>query len=186
MTIPGQPDPAGQVIWKDQCRETLIIKYPAGVAPFIYTGAFNSSSATVVRGAAPDFVGDWIADGGAASGEHWNNPVWATDVFLHVGALSCSAVGPLTEAKSFDLHSCVAAPGDSGGPVYHYNPDGTVTARGTITDGDFGSAPCPGIAPTGSNLVLYAPLLRPAGDPQTGVLQYYGTYVWPNITIATG
>jgi hypothetical protein len=186
VTIPGQPDPAGQVVWKDQCRDTLIIKYPAGVGPDIYTGAFNSSSATVVRGAAPDFVGDWIADGGAASGEHFNNPVWATDVFMALPGNSCSVVGPLTEAKSFDLHGCVAAPGDSGGPVYTYNFDWSVTARGTISAATLGTADCPGVNSWGSSTVFYAPLLRPDGDPATGVLQYYDANLWAGTTILSG
>jgi hypothetical protein len=30
------------------------------------------------------------------------------------------------------------------------------------------------VVPNGSNVVFYAPLLRPAGDPQIGALQFYG------------
>ncbi|MDT5028161.1 MAG: hypothetical protein QOE61_4587, partial [Micromonosporaceae bacterium] len=64
-------------------------------------------------------------------------------------------------------------PGDSGGPAYSYTNNG-VLARGTITAGNLGSATCPGIVSNGANTVYYAPLLRPAGDPQIGSLQFYG------------
>jgi hypothetical protein len=69
------------------------------------------------------------------------------------------------------------APGDSGGPAYAFQPNGKVEARGTISAGVIGTASCPGLSPRGSTLVWYAPLLRPAGDPQVGSLQFYGVGV---------
>ncbi len=47
-------------------------------------------------------------------------------------------------------------------------------ARGTITGGNSGAATCPGLVSNGGREVLYAPLVRPSGDPQIGSLSFYG------------
>lgn len=172
-SIPGQPAPTGTILAKVQCRDNLAINYPAGVAGRIYTGPFDSSTSTAVAGATPDFVGNLIETGGSSSGEHFNIPVLAVDVFATVNGIPCASVGPLTEA-GLPGNQCVAAPGDSGGPTYSYlSYPVNVLARGTVTSG-FANANCPGVSPIGSNTVFYAPLLRPAGDPQIGSLQNYG------------
>jgi hypothetical protein len=187
VTIPGHPDPSDQVVWKDQCRDTLLIYYDAGVAPSIYVNRFDSSTGVPVSGVAPDFVGDWVDDGGASSGEHFNIPVWSTDVFTHFDGNSCTVVGPLTWARSFDPNGCIAAPGDSGGPVYTYAADGSVIARGTITATALGTVDnCPGVNSWGGNTLFYAPLLRPDGDPDIGTLQYYDANFQSGTTILTG
>jgi hypothetical protein len=172
VTVPGQPGPAGAVIAKLQCRDALVIQYPDGVDGRIYTGAFDSQDSLPVSGAVPDFVGDLVETGGASSGEHFNIPIWATDVFAAETGNPCTVVGPLTEVMSFDPPQCVAAPGDSGGPVYSFAADGTVIARGTMSAGGLTSIDCPGIISQGYNAVFYAPLLRPDGDPEVGTLQF--------------
>jgi hypothetical protein len=172
VVIPGQPNPTGSILAVAQCRDTLAINYPAGVGPFIYNGAFNSATGVHVVGATPDFVGNLIETGGASSGEHFNVPVLAVNVFAAIGGIPCAAVGPLTVA-GLPGNQCVVAPGDSGGPAYSY-ASGGVLARGTITAGNLGTAVCPGVVANGGNTVFYAPLLRPAGDPQIGSLQFYG------------
>jgi hypothetical protein len=48
---------------------------------------------------------------------------------------------------------------------------------GTITAGVVGTATCPGLSPVGSNSALWAPLVRPSGDPQIGNLQFFGVLV---------
>jgi hypothetical protein len=171
--IPGQAAPTGTILAKVQCRDNLAISYPAGVAGRIYNGPFNSSASTGVAGATPDFVGNLIETGGSSSGEHFNIPVLAVDLFASVGGIPCAAVGPL-DAAGLPGNQCVVAPGDSGGPTYSYlSYPANVLARGTVTSG-FANANCPGVSPIGSNTVFYAPLLRPAGDPQIGSLQNYG------------
>jgi hypothetical protein len=173
--IPGQGTPTGVVHVKNGCRDTLLIFYPAGVAPNIYTGAFDSSTNATISAATFDIVGDLIDTGGASSGEHFNVPVQAVDVFTAVGGNPCASVGPLTRAGYLSA-TCAVAPGDSGGPVYTRTGANAV-ARGTITAGNLGSANCPGVVTTGGNTVWYAPLVRPAGDPQIGSLAFYNSTI---------
>jgi len=168
-TIPGQPSPTGTITADNNARDTLAINYPAGVGGAIYNGPFNSSTGVGVGGAVADFVGNFVCTGGASSGEHCNIQVQAVDQFVNVGYI----IGPETRA-ALPAGQCAVAPGDSGGPAYSYRSDGRVDARGTISAGITGTATCPGIVPNGSSTVWYAPLLRPAGDPQIGSLQYYG------------
>jgi len=168
-TIPGQPSPTGTITGDNNPRDTLAINYPAGVAGAIYNGPFNSSTGVGVGGAVSDFVGNFVCTGGASSGEHCNIQVQAVNEFINVGYI----IGPETRA-ALPTGQCAVAPGDSGGPAYSYRSDGRVNARGTISAGITGTANCPGVVPNGSSTVWYAPLLRPAGDPQIGSLQFYG------------
>ncbi len=172
FTVPGQPDPTGQMFGAAACRDNLLLGYtPQTVTPRIYTGPFDSLSSAQVVGAAPDLVGNMVQTGGASSGEHFGIQVQSVDTFAAFPGIPCAAVGPLTFA-AYPTSTCAAAPGDSGGPVYTYSgPD--VVARGTITGGFVGTASCPGVVPNGSSSVYYAPLLRPAGDPQRGSFQTY-------------
>ncbi|HVQ94555.1 MAG TPA: hypothetical protein VMU51_26195 [Mycobacteriales bacterium] len=169
VVIPGQPNPTGVVLADVNARDTLAIQYPAGVAPVIYNGPFNSNTGVLVGGAVSDFVGELVCTGGASSGEHCGIQVLAVDVFVNIGIV----IGPETFA-ALPAGQCAVAPGDSGGPVYSYRTDGRVNGRGTVSAGQTGTAVCPGVVPGGSNVVFYAPLLRPAGDPQVGALQFYG------------
>jgi PASTA domain len=180
INMTGQVFPAGVFERKIACRDTAIIRYDSGVSGRIYTGPFDSATSAGVAGAVPDFVGNLVNTGGASSGEHLNIPVRAVDVFSGaVGNTSCATVGPLIRA-GYDTPACAAASGDSGGPVYSYQPDGTVAARGTIVAGMGGTATsCPGTG-TGrvfANNVFYAPLVRPPGDDQAGALAVYGVNV---------
>src|SRR5215475_2046074 len=168
-TIPGQPSPTGTITADNNARDTLAISYPAGVYGAIYNGPWNSSTGVGVGGAVADFVGNFVCTGGASSGEHCGIQVQAVDQFVNVGYI----IGPETRA-ALPAGQCAVAPGDSGGPAYSYRADGRVDARGTISSGITGTATCPGVVPNGSSTVWYAPLLRPAGDPQIGSLQYYG------------
>jgi hypothetical protein len=168
-TIPGQPSPTGTIVGDVNARDTLAINYPAGVYGAIYNGPWNSSTAVGVGGAVADFVGNFICTGGASSGEHCGIQVQAVDQFINVGII----IGPETRA-ALPAGQCAVAPGDSGGPAYSYRSDGRVNARGTISAGILGTAVCPGVVANGSSTVWYAPLLRPAGDPQIGSLQFYG------------
>jgi hypothetical protein len=171
--ITGQTAPTGTLTFKNTCRDTLLINYPAGVSAAIYTGAFNSSTSAAVVDTTPDFVGNLVATGGSSSGEHLNIPVQAVDVFTAINGIACTTVGPLTRA-GYNTATCAVAPGDSGGPAYSYFSGATVLGRGTITAGIIGTATCPGVVANGSKTVFYAPLVRPAGDAQVGSLASYG------------
>jgi PASTA domain len=169
--VPGRGTPTGTIAVKSGCRDTLLIYYPAGVADSVYTGAYNASTSAVIRGATFDVPGEYVSTSGASSGEHGSVLVQAVDVFTAVAGNPCATVGPLTRAGSI-IGSCVVAPGDSGGPVFT-RTDANAIGRGTITAGNSGSATCPGQVPVGANTVWYAPLVRPAGDPQIGSLAFY-------------
>jgi hypothetical protein len=175
--VPGQPTPTGTIFGKSTCRDTELVSYSGQVQPRIYTGEPTGSSSVQIVGATPDFVGNLVNTGGASSGEHFNIPVAFTDVFDGVGGIPCGdAVGPLTLARYDDLTACAVTFGDSGGPVYTYTGrdlNTTVFARGTITGGATGAS-CPGAFPNGGHAVLYAPLVRPAGDSEFGSLGFYG------------
>jgi hypothetical protein len=164
----GNPavDTMGNVFNDIPARDTLMINTPSqGIA---YIGPWNSNTGMDVVGATPDFVGNLVCTSGARSGEHCGIPV------THVNQ-SDAGFFPLTRA-AFSTATCAAAGGDSGGPVYHYSGNGLI-GRGTISTGRRGTASCPN-APVfeSSNIVYYAPLLRPAGGPQ-GSLQFYGATI---------
>ncbi|HZM75462.1 MAG TPA: hypothetical protein VFC19_07030 [Candidatus Limnocylindrales bacterium] len=166
-------------------RDTLMIDRPVGrsFAGRIYSGGIYSSSSYRVVGGAPDYVGNWVCTGGARTGQHCNAQVRAVNV-------SVLGISPLTFAVA-GVNTCVAAPGDSGGPVFAPRrffgiplpfPQFGAVARGTITAGyldtpclaDSGSRMPPPIIITGSYRVFYAPVLRPFFDPNIGSLQFYG------------
>lgn len=176
---PLNPNPTGVFVAQNVCRDIAQINYRAGgtVAGFIFNGGPNSGNGVPVAGAVSDNVGDIVATGGAASGEHLNEVVVAVNLFAAVAGIPCAMVGPLTEAVS--VGNCVVAAGDSGGPAYSYT-DSTNTAvngRGTIVAMLGTAVMCPGAAGPipGFDTVEYAPLLRPPGDPQIGSLQFWGT-----------
>jgi hypothetical protein len=174
VRISGQPNPAGTVTAVTACRDTALIDYPGGLDPRVYTGASNSNSAADILGATPDFVGNLVGTGGATSGEHFNIPVQAVDVFITLSSSSCgrNADGPFIRA-GYPTAQCAVASGDSGGPVYSYIGDAnSVLARGTISAG-LGTANCPNGGNTGANTVFYAPLFRPANNQQIGSLDFY-------------
>jgi hypothetical protein len=173
VSIPNRSGTAGTVSSSSGCRDTALIDYPSGLAPRIYTGPPNSSTSVEVLGATSDFVGNLVATGGAVSGEHLNIPVRAVDVFTNLNGVSSCApgrYGPFTQA-AYQTATCAITSGDSGGPVYSY-VGSNVLARGTITSGSSGTATCNGDT-QGSRTVTYAPLFRPAGDPQVGSLDFY-------------
>jgi hypothetical protein len=177
ISIPDQEAPAGTVLDKATCRDILEINYggtPAkpSVQGRVYTGGPTSTTSLPVAAAAPDFVGDLVDTSGATSGEHVNARVSAIDVFVKETGVNCTTVGPLTEAVL--AGKCVVAPGDSGGPVFAATTTKSVVARGTISGAGGAAGKCPSDSGTveGHDTVYYAPLLRPAGDPQVGSLQY--------------
>lgn len=158
-------DTMGSIFNDVAARDTLLIDtWAAGSA---YVGAFGSNVAVDVVGAVADFVGNVVCTSGARTGEHCGLTV------THVNQTD-AGFAPLTRAVH-PSDGCAAARGDSGGPVFHYNAANALVGRGTISTGRPGTASCPN-APVSdsSSVVYYAPLLRPAGDPHIGSLQFYG------------
>ena len=166
-------------------RDTQFLDRPAGrsFAGRIYSGGIYSSSSLKVIGPQSDYIGNLICTDGARTGEHCNARVTAVNVTV-------LGITPLTFAVA-GVGTCIAAPGDSGGPVFSYglalvHPWPFIQfgarARGTITAGymdtpciaDSGSRVPPPVVITGSYRVFYAPVLRPFGDPHVGSQQFYG------------
>lgn len=93
----------------------------------IYVGGGDSTEQrTVTSGGAP-FVGERVCQSGNTSANSVGGPICNMEVqFEHTDSQR------LWEATQLDGETA-ARPGDSGGPVYLDNGDGTVTARGTTT-----------------------------------------------------
>jgi hypothetical protein len=86
--------------------------------------------------AAPDFIGNLVTTGRAASGTHPSIRVTDVDVVARINTARCTnPVSPLIRAQS-TTNSCVVVAGDSGGPVYADNTVG----RSAIPDRDVRSA----------------------------------------------
>jgi hypothetical protein len=167
----GNPavDTMGVVFNDVPSRDTLMIDTPSeGNA---YVDAFDGGTGVDVVGAESDFVGNLVCTDGSRTGEHCG---------LQVALVNQSDNGffPLTLAFN-PTGGCAAARGDSGGPVVVDNFNSLI-GRGTISTGRPGSGNvvCPN-APVSdsSNVVWYAPLLRPAGGPTVGSLQFYGASI---------
>lgn len=163
-------------------RDTQLLNRPPNrtFAGRIYTGAWNSSSSIRVGGSTADYVGNWICTGGAFTGEHCNAKVYAVNTsVLGMAPMTYAAKVPGTPAAG----NCIAAPGDSGGPVYShglfikwpFKIEIAAVARGTITAG-YLDTPCVslGVWKTGSYRVFYAPVRRPLFSPYVGSLTFYG------------
>jgi len=177
---PGQPNTTLSL--DVDPRDTVMIDRPVGrnFDGRIYSGGIYSAASrdVVFNLPAIDFVGNWICTGGARTGEHCNAQVTLVDTVV-LGRQ------PMTRADA-GVNTCIAAPGDSGGPAYSFgNSLATVRGRGTITAGvlntaclaDSGTRVPPPIITTGSRVVWYAPLQRPLFDPHIGSLQFYGATI---------
>jgi hypothetical protein len=162
-------DTMGTIFNDDTVRDTLMIDVAS--EGWAYVDAFDGNTGVDVVGAGTDFVGNLVCTDGARTGEHCGMQVTHVDQ-------SDNGWFPLIRV----IHpsgGCAGARGDSGGPVVVDNGTSLI-GRGTISTGRPGSGNvvCPN-APVSdsSNVVWYAPLLRPAGGPTTGSLQHYGASI---------
>lgn len=183
--IGNATQPATTITADVNVRDTQMLNPPQGrtYQGRIYTGPWFSNTSLRVIGAASDYVGNWICTSGSFSGEHCNARVYAVNTsVLGIFPLTYAAKVPGVPAAG----NCIAAPGDSGGPVFHralywqWNwPFPSVglgaVGRGTITAGVL-DTPCVslGVWRWGSYRVWYAPLQRPLWDWTVGSLQFYG------------
>ncbi|MEV0733132.1 hypothetical protein [Polymorphospora sp. NPDC050346] len=192
VVVPGLPNPAGSVEAGSThgCRDTTLLHLPGGAAGVVYTGAWNSTAGAIVGldtgvTAGFDLVNNLVTTSGAGTGMHSNLLVEAVNVFARVNGARCAdAVGPLIRARA--TAGCAVGPGDSGGPVFagpSFQGRGIIVSSGA-PDSDGDRAQCPSAAPSGypilgTRTVLYAPLLRPTGDPMIGALQHYDVTLVP-------
>jgi hypothetical protein len=116
----------------------LINPDPGGTAGRVHTGGIYSNDSKRVEGTATNNIGDMVATGGANSGEH-RGLVIVDDAFDG----TCNGYDCPTIVADAPAGENAAVGGDSGGPVYHTNPNGsnpdTLTAKGIIKAG-FGSS----------------------------------------------
>ncbi|MEV7229791.1 hypothetical protein AB0M79_22600 [Polymorphospora sp. NPDC051019] len=166
----GAGVPMGSIHSKILCQDIEIIDAPS------FGRVFKdlAPGSVAVSGTADSFVGNWVIPNGASSGELGGVQVTAVNLFLAVNGIPCDTVGPLIQARQV-AGRCAVAPGDSGGPVIAYRPDGTANALGTITAGQnpVPNSACPSaIYAPGYNYVYYVPI--------NASLRTYG------VSIATG
>jgi hypothetical protein len=153
----------------DDSVDLLLIKPNSGLnlAGRVYFGPWNGGFASnkAVAGATASFVGGWVCTTGAATGEHCNVKITATNVSINgVNTVQVKEQGGLTAAGK----------GDSGGPVVTVLLGGKVHAKGTISFGN-NQVPCPAGSPSSacfktvyyvdimSALAHYKPLLGSVG-----------------------
>lgn len=136
----GGGDYMGTVAGDNNAYDRLYINTSSGSR--IFTGGVGSGETTKgVNGAAHSYVGDWICDSGAYSGERCGIQVVAVNETVNVGYL----IYRLVKAEKVD-HTAAVGNGDSGGPVYAENGSSGAIAKGTNTaiDGSV-EQPCTGI-----------------------------------------
>ncbi|WP_162907565.1 S1 family peptidase [Allorhizocola rhizosphaerae] len=178
VRIGNATQPTTSVVADINPRDHLLINRPPNrtFAGRIYTGGWASMSSTPVVGATSDYVGNWICTSGATSGERCNARVVAVNT-------SVLGMSPMIRAEKVPFNTnpnnCIAAPGDSGGPVFSWAINLSwfkwgARARGTVTAGIL-NTPCSTAFGWiwGSNTVWYAPAIRPWGDAQIGFLTWY-------------
>lgn len=142
-----------QIGQNDLQHDTLMVELDysnstAGSA--IYTGGVNASGnyngsglpISFIEGSGTPEVGDYVCASGAFSGERCLVKITNTDVTSPPNTLYQHMV----EAEQTNDTVGVAGQGDSGGPVYTPNEDGSVTALGTLSSIDPGTVvPCTGV-----------------------------------------
>lgn len=99
------------------------------------TGAGIGETTRVVRGSGSFVLGEYVCTSGAFSGERCSNRVVLLNDTINIGY-------PLYNMIMLENvnHANAAGQGDSGGPIYPTNPDGTVTAKGVVSAGDVTNA----------------------------------------------
>jgi hypothetical protein len=138
----GGGDAMGTVSGDADAVDLLLITPNAGVglAGRVYVGPWNAGLASnkAVAGATASIVGGWVCTSGAATGEHCNVKITATNVLVNgVKTVQVKEQGGLTAAGK----------GDSGGPVVATLFGGKVNAKGTISFGN-DPVPCPAGSPS--------------------------------------
>jgi hypothetical protein len=103
---------------------------PAVAWPKIYVGGVASSTrapVTAMWNRSPQ-IGDQYCTGGATTGELCGWTVATARMDILTNLWSWEWINNVTEGARFD--GLVTLPGDSGGPVYTVQPDGSIAAKG--------------------------------------------------------
>lgn len=122
----GDGESVGEVGGDNNNFDVLVIPTDS-VDNQIYVGGGDSTEQRTVTSGGEPFIGEVLCQSGNTSANEVGGPVCNMEVqFQHTDSQE------LWEADQLDGDTA-ARPGDSGGPVYIDNGDGTVTARGTTT-----------------------------------------------------
>jgi hypothetical protein len=113
-------------------RDTILIQHTAGASSngHVYVGPWNAATGSNrrVTGSSPSVVGLVVCTSGSFTGEHCELRIRAVNLTINAG--SAGTFFPEVQASP-DNGGVAAGDGDSGGPVYFGNADGTVRATGT-------------------------------------------------------
>ncbi|WP_436501741.1 hypothetical protein [Actinokineospora sp. HUAS TT18] len=120
------------------------------MSPYIYRGPVGSSSYSGVAYTVGTYVGQWVCQGGAQTGEHCGAQVTMTeqstpDGKVHVARAQIMTYDPYFKVWLPDIDEVAVGKGDSGGPVF-IPAVGTskIYAMGTVIGGStYGGFPCP-------------------------------------------
>lgn len=124
-----------------QSWDSLLIDPVGGTQGKVYVGPWYSTTKRSVAAASPTADGDSVCTSGANSGEHCGTVI---DRQVSFGCGQYVCYGSLAANSNQNV---MGVHGDSGGPVYGYNADGRVRAKGIISSGwPFAYTTCPSTA----------------------------------------
>jgi hypothetical protein len=172
--------PIGGVSFWSTTHDVMTIG-PVSSANHIYACAGISDPANecslTVTAAGGTNVGDAVCDSGAFSGELCGMHATATGVTIQIvdeqGNTICTCQNMVQADQPTSINA--GGNGDSGGPVFAVNSDGSVSARGTLSAEDLSrEVPCSGV-PTGnsrkcSSRVFFPDITFELADAGVGVL----------------
>lgn len=155
----AQLTPGGSYVSVVNNVDSMLINPNGGTRGYIYVGGYGSSARRAVAGTAANFEGEFVATGGANSGEHRGLIIIKDAYPGNCNGSSCTLV--VAEGNPGET---VVVGGDSGGPVYHVrSSDGRVDAKGIILQGaeQLGQSQCAPMKYAGNacyNRVRYHPI----------------------------
>jgi hypothetical protein len=167
----GAGEPIGTAADRQAGRDTVLIQHAAGVTSngHVYVGPWNAGTGSNrrVTGSSASVVGAVVCTSGSWTGEHCEVRIRAVNVTVNTP--SDGDFFPEVRASA-DSGGVVVGKGDSGGPVYFGNADGTVRGTGTISaQANVVTCPATRAATTCGSTVYYADL------PQA--LTFYGATI---------
>lgn len=128
LSNPTRLTPGGSAVSVILSMDSMLINPDNGTRGRVHTGGIYSDGTQWkgVSGTATNNVGQSVATGGANSGQHRGLVIFDDAYSNSCNGYSCTGIGARNSG------TLVVVGGDSGGPVYHTNSDGTLTAKGII------------------------------------------------------
>lgn len=138
--VSGQdPDSAGST-----SLDVALISAPTGYD--VFKSSWNSSQYTAVSGSTSNYSGDYVCQGGAPDGEICGIELQSLNVKITQCPADwgyCFYLYPAITAWNPNNSNAVAtSDGDSGGPVYTYDANGNMRARGMVEGAQGSTVTC--------------------------------------------